>query len=84
MSSGHASHKGSGTKQSHDTGQLDSAATTPAANPEELLAEGEGYPFNAQDHAPEASVSGADAADGNGLETINPAATERPQPPAEK
>ena len=48
MSSGHASHKGGGVKQSHDTGQLDSAATTPAANAEDLLGEGEGYPFNAQ------------------------------------
>lgn len=48
MSSGHASHKGGGVKQSHDSGQLDSAATTPAANPEDLLPEGEGYPFNAQ------------------------------------
>ncbi len=48
MSSGHASHKGGGVKQSHDSGQLDSAATTPAANPEDLLSEGEGYPFNAQ------------------------------------
>ena len=48
MSSGHASHKGSGVKQSHDSGQLDSAATTPVANPEDLLGEGEGYPFNAQ------------------------------------
>jgi len=48
MSSGHASHKGGGVKQSHDTGQLDSAATTPAANAEDLLSEGEGYPFNAQ------------------------------------
>jgi hypothetical protein len=48
MSSGHASHKGAGVKQSHDSGQLDSAATTPAAHPEDLLAEGEGYPFNAQ------------------------------------
>ncbi len=48
MSGGHASHKGPGIKQSHDSGQLDSAATTPAANPEDLLPEGEGYPFNAQ------------------------------------
>jgi hypothetical protein len=48
MSSGHASHKGAGVKQSHDTGKLDSAATTPAANPEDLLDEGEGYPFDAQ------------------------------------
>lgn len=48
MSSGHASHKGPGVKQSHDSGQIDSAATTPAANPEDLLEEGEGYPFNAQ------------------------------------
>jgi hypothetical protein len=48
MSSGHASHKGAGVKQSHDTGQLDSAATTPVANPEDLLPEGEGYPFDAQ------------------------------------
>lgn len=47
MSSGHASHKGTGVKQSHDSGQLDSAATTPD-NPEDLLGEGEGYPFNAQ------------------------------------
>ncbi|MBW4619879.1 MAG: hypothetical protein KME17_11060 [Cyanosarcina radialis HA8281-LM2] len=46
MSSGHASHKGSGVKHSHDTGQLDSAATTPAANPEDLLPEEEGYPFS--------------------------------------
>lgn len=48
MSSGHASHKGPGIKQSHDTGQLDSAATTPSSDPQELLDEGEGYPFNAQ------------------------------------
>lgn len=48
MSSGHASHKGPGIKQSHDTGQIDSAATTPASNPEELVGEGGGYPFNAQ------------------------------------
>jgi hypothetical protein len=48
MSSGHASHKGPGIKQSHDTGQIDSAATTPASDPQELLGEGEGYPFNAQ------------------------------------
>lgn len=48
MSSGHASHKGAGVKQSHDTGKLDSAATTPVSNPEDLLGEGEGYPFNAQ------------------------------------
>jgi hypothetical protein len=47
MSSGHASHKGSGTKHSHDTGQLDSAATTPS-EPQDILEEGEGYPFNAQ------------------------------------
>lgn len=47
MSSGHASHKGAGVKQSHNTGKLDSAATTPAVN-EDLLNEGEGYPFNAQ------------------------------------
>ncbi|MDX2244589.1 MAG: hypothetical protein NW224_28275 [Leptolyngbyaceae cyanobacterium bins.302] len=49
MSSGHASHKGAGVKQSHDPGKLDSAATTPATNPEDLLdEEGEGYLFNAQ------------------------------------
>jgi hypothetical protein len=48
MSSGHASHKGPGIKQSHDTGQLDSAATTPASDPQDLIDEGEGYPFNAQ------------------------------------
>lgn len=48
MSSGHASHKGSGIKESHDSGKLDSAATTPASNPEDLLEEGQGYPFNAQ------------------------------------
>lgn len=48
MSSGHASHKGTGVKHSHDSSQLDSAATTPAVNPEDLLKEGEGYPFNAQ------------------------------------
>lgn len=47
MSSGHASHKGAGTKQSHDSGQLDSAATTPS-DPQDLIGEGEGYPFNAQ------------------------------------
>jgi len=45
---GHASHKGSGVKQSHDSGQLDSAATTPVENVEDLLDEGEGYPFNSQ------------------------------------
>lgn len=49
MSSGHASHKGGGVKQSHDNGRLDSAATSPVSNPEDLLGEGEGYPFNAQD-----------------------------------
>lgn len=48
MPGGHASHKGAGIKQSHDTGQLDNASTTPASNPEDLLDEGEGYPFNAQ------------------------------------
>jgi hypothetical protein len=48
MSSGHASHKGYGIKQSHDTGQIDSAGTTPVENPEDLLPEGEGYPFTAQ------------------------------------
>lgn len=48
MSSGHASHKGSGVKHSHDSGQLDSAATTPAVNPEDLLEEGQGYPFDAE------------------------------------
>lgn len=65
MSGGHASHKGSGVKQSHDSGQLDSAATTPS-DPEDLLEEGEGYPFNAQ-----------------GTE-VNPAATERPNQPADQ
>jgi hypothetical protein len=49
MSSGHASHKGSGVKHSHDTGELDSAATTLAANPEDLLPEGEGYPFDREE-----------------------------------
>ncbi|HEY9826544.1 MAG TPA: hypothetical protein V6D19_13960 [Stenomitos sp.] len=48
MSSGHASHKGSGIKHSHDSGQLDSAATTPAVNPEDLLEEDQGYPFDAE------------------------------------
>ncbi|MBD2459554.1 hypothetical protein H6G89_00730 [Oscillatoria sp. FACHB-1407] len=67
MSSGHASHKGGGIKQSHDTQEIDNAATTPTANPEDLLeGEGEGYPFNAQ-----------------GTE-VNPAATERPNPPAKQ
>jgi hypothetical protein len=47
MSSGHASHKGNGVKHSHDTAQLDSAATTPS-DPQDILGEGEGYPFNAQ------------------------------------
>lgn len=47
MSSGHASHKGAGVKHSHDTGKLDSAATMPG-QPEDLLEEGEGYPFNDQ------------------------------------
>lgn len=46
MSSGHASHKGPGVKQSHDTGKIDSAATTPVDDPQDLLDEGEGYPFN--------------------------------------
>ncbi|MBD3883979.1 hypothetical protein IFO70_19690 [Phormidium tenue FACHB-886] len=66
MSSGHASHKGK-VKHSHDTGQLDSAATTPS-NPEDILDEAEGYPFNAQ-----GKVQGE-------AEDIqpNPAATERP------
>jgi hypothetical protein len=64
MSSGHASHKGQGIKHSHDTGEIDSAATTPVDNPDELLEEGEGYPFNAQGNSPEAEM--------------NPAATERP------
>ncbi len=48
MSSGHASHKGPGIKHSHDSGQIDSAATTPASDPQDLLSEAEGYPFNAQ------------------------------------
>jgi len=48
MGSGHASHKGAGVKQSHDSGQLDLAATTPTANPEDLRPESEGYSFNAQ------------------------------------
>lgn len=48
MSSGHASHKGNGIKHSHDSGQLDSAATTPVDQPEDLLEKAEGYPFNAQ------------------------------------
>lgn len=48
MSSGHASHKGPGIKQSHDSGEIDSAATTPASNPQDILDEGEGYPFDAQ------------------------------------
>jgi hypothetical protein len=52
MSSGHASHKGPGIKQSHDTGQIDSAATTPVSDPGELLSEGEGYPFDAQGTEP--------------------------------
>jgi hypothetical protein len=55
MSSGHASHKGAGVKQSHDTGQVDSAATT-VASPEDLLDEGEGYPFSA---TPEADANPA-------------------------
>lgn len=54
MSSGHASHKGR-IKQSHDTGQPDSAATTPDA-PQDLLEEGEGYPFNAQPEVNPAAV----------------------------
>jgi hypothetical protein len=79
MSSGHASHKGSGTKHSHDTGQLDSAATTPVNNPEDLLAEAEGYPFNAQGNAPKATISGADTPEANPSGRVNPAATERPE-----
>ncbi|WNZ27195.1 hypothetical protein HJG54_30275 [Leptolyngbya sp. NK1-12] len=47
MSSGHASHKGSGIKQSHDSGELDSAATTPS-DPQDLVGDAEGYPYNAQ------------------------------------
>ena len=47
MPGGHASHKGPGIKQSHDTGEIDSAATMPG-EPEDVLDEGEGYPFNTQ------------------------------------
>ena len=47
MGSGHASHKGSGVKQSHDTGEIDNAATMPG-DPQDVLGEAEGYPFNAQ------------------------------------
>jgi hypothetical protein len=47
MSSGHASHKGPGVKQSHDSGQLDTAATMPG-DPQDVLGEGEGYPFDEQ------------------------------------
>lgn len=67
MSSGHASHKGPGIKQSHDTGQIDSAATTPASDPQDLLDEAEGYPFNAQGTPAQGTP-------------VNPAATERPDP----
>jgi hypothetical protein len=69
--SGHAGHKGTGVKHSHDSGQLDSAATMPESNPEDILPEGEGYPFDAQGEAEETEV--------------NPAALERPQePPVEQ
>lgn len=47
MPSGHASHKGGAIKHSHDTGNLDPASDL-AVNPDEILGEGDGYPFNAQ------------------------------------
>jgi hypothetical protein len=47
MPGGHASHKGGGTKHSHDNSQIDSAANL-VGDPENLLDEGEGYPFDEQ------------------------------------
>ena len=46
MSSGHAG-KGTGVKQSHDSGQIDSAATTPS-NPQDLLNNETGHPFDSE------------------------------------
>jgi hypothetical protein len=47
MPGGHASHKGGGTKHSHDNSQIDSAANF-VGDPENLLDEGQGYPFDEQ------------------------------------
>lgn len=47
MGSGHASHKSGDVKHSHDSGQIDAAANI-TDNPEDLLEQPEGYPFNAQ------------------------------------
>ncbi|MBW4561874.1 MAG: hypothetical protein KME32_12115 [Mojavia pulchra JT2-VF2] len=47
MPSGHASHKGPSIKHSHDNGQIDTAADL-TVDPQEILDEGQGYPFDAQ------------------------------------
>jgi hypothetical protein len=48
MSSGHASHKGTSAKPNTNTnGQIYSAADD-GLDPQEVLDEGEGYPYNAQ------------------------------------
>ena len=48
MPSGHASHKGSSVKPNTNTNGQFYTPADEAANPEEVLPEGEGYPFDAQ------------------------------------
>lgn len=48
MSSGHASHKGSSTKPNTNTNGQIYSASDEALDPQEVLGEGEGYPYNAQ------------------------------------
>ena len=47
MPNGHASHKSASIKHSHDNGQIDTA-TDLTVDPEDILPEGGGYPFDAQ------------------------------------
>jgi hypothetical protein len=47
MPSGHASHKSGSIKHSHDNGQVDTASD-PTVEPQSILNEGGGYPYDAQ------------------------------------
>ncbi|BDI16071.1 hypothetical protein ANSO36C_18730 [Nostoc cf. commune SO-36] len=47
MPSGHASHKSGSIKHTHDNGQIDTA-TDVTVDPQDILPEAVGYPFDAQ------------------------------------
>jgi len=47
MPSGHASHKSASIKHTHDNGQIDTASDL-TVEPDNILDEGGGYPFDAQ------------------------------------